>query len=151
MPAPQAAEPSWSHGPGGLSLLVSHPARPLHLSSRGLKCCSGNQVVGPQAGSPLRRQHHSCHHISKKESFLKTCAREIWLHCATWDVTLVVEHVSGESLTLTADALSRYHLGQVYRERVDVILKDWGITRVPVPQAVFTLSHDLQHMFQTYL
>ena len=68
-----------------------------------------------------------------RDPFLQACAREIWLHCATWDVTLVVGHGPGESLTLAADALSRYDLGQVFRECVDVVLKEMGIICVPVP------------------
>ena len=46
-------------------------------------------------------------------------------------------HVLCETLTLTADALSRYHLGQVFRDRVDVTLKEKGIIGMPVSQELF--------------
>ena len=76
------------------------------------------------------------------DPFLQACVREIWLTCAIWDVTLAVGHVSGVSLTSTADALSHWHLGQVYKNKVRVLLEDNYITCIHVPEEVFHLSND---------
>ena len=70
------------------------------------------------------------------------CDLEIWLTCTAWDITLVVGHVSGASLLDTADALSQWHLGPLYRSRVDVLLTS-HITWVEVPEEPFHLSQDL--------
>ena len=78
-----------------------------------------------------------------RDCFLQPCAREIWLTCAVWDITLAVGHVPGDSLTGTADALSRYHLGQVYKDMVHLLLSDHDITCTPVPSSLFLLSDDL--------
>ena len=78
-----------------------------------------------------------------RDAFLQACAWEIWLTCAVWDITLAVGHVSGVSLTATADALSRYHLGKVHRDRVHILLSERQITPTPVPQSLFVLSDDL--------
>ena len=47
-----------------------------------------------------------------RDDFIQACSRELWLTCATWDITLAVGYVPGTSLKDTADALSRWHLGQ---------------------------------------
>ena len=47
-----------------------------------------------------------------RDAFIQACAREVWLTCAAWDITLAVGHVAGTMLEATADALSRFHLGQ---------------------------------------
>ena len=49
-----------------------------------------------------------------RDAFIQACEREIWLTCAAWDITLAVGHVSAMSLEGTADALSRWHLGQPF-------------------------------------
>ena len=83
-------------------------------------------------------------HVGRgRDSFLQACAREIWLTCAVWDITLAVGDVSGASLTDTADALSRWHLGQVYKDKVHLLLSANNITCTAVPPLLFTLSNDL--------
>ena len=61
----------------------------------------------------------------------------------TWDITLAVGHVPGETLTLTADVLSHYHLGKIIRDRVDVVLKAKRIICIPLSHYLFHLSNDL--------
>ena len=41
-----------------------------------------------------------------KDPFIQACAREIWLTCTAWDVTMAVGHVLGASLSDTTDSLS---------------------------------------------
>ena len=78
-------------------------------------------------------------HVGRgRDCFLQACAREIWLTCAVWDITLAVGHV----LTGMADALSRYHLGQIYKDKVQLLLSDNNITCTRVPPSLF-LSNDL--------
>ena len=60
---------------------------------------------------------------------------------AAWDVTLAVGHVLEGSLTSTADALSRWHLGQPYKDRVGILLKD-DISCINVPDELVYLSDD---------
>ena len=60
------------------------------------------------------------------DPFQQACARKMWLTCAIWDITLAVGHMAGESPTDTADALSGWHLGQMYMDRVSVLVKDRG-------------------------
>ena len=56
---------------------------------------------------------------------------------------LAVGHVSGVSLTSTADAaLSRWHLGQEDKDSVKVLLEDHNITCIHVPEEMFHLSND---------
>ena len=78
-----------------------------------------------------------------RDLFIQACARELWLTCAAWDITLAVGHVSGTFLEDTADALSRDHLGQPYRGRVEAMLASQGMACVSVPDHLFTLSDDL--------
>ena len=58
------------------------------------------------------------------DPFIQTCARGIWLPCTAWDVTLAVGHVPDTSLSDTADALIRWHLGQSYKDKVEAVLLD---------------------------
>ena len=74
---------------------------------------------------------------------LKACARDIWQTCAQWDITLTVGYILGSSLKDTADALSHYHLGPTYRDRVSLLPKGKGISLHPVPDHLFTLSDDV--------
>ena len=46
-----------------------------------------------------------------RDSYIQTCAQELWLICVHADITLVVSHIPGESLIETADALSHFHKG----------------------------------------
>ena len=60
-----------------------------------------------------------------------------------WDITPAVGHILGVNLTATANTLTRWHLGTIYRDRVSTLVKDKGITLYPVPGELFTLSNTL--------
>ena len=76
-------------------------------------------------------------------SFIQACVRDIGLTCATWDITLAVGHVPGTSLSDTADAFSRWHLGQSYRDKVAALLLEKHLSCIDVPDVLFSLSKDL--------
>ena len=42
-----------------------------------------------------------------RDKFIQACAREIWLMCASWYITLVIAHIPGAHLTHTAGTVSR--------------------------------------------
>ena len=71
-------------------------------------------------------QYHSSGYFPSlqrgRDGFIQVCAREIWLTCAAWDVTLVVGGISGASLLDTTNVLSSWHLGQQYQAQVDIPL-----------------------------
>ena len=71
--------------------------------------------------------------------------------CAQWDITLTVGHIPGQLLQDTADALSRYHLGQIFWARVSSLLKDKGMSLQLVPDHLFTLSDSIQFHFRISL
>ena len=50
-----------------------------------------------------------------KDAFIQACARELWLTCEQFNITLGVSHTPGEGLTLTADAFSHWHTSQLYK------------------------------------
>ena len=77
------------------------------------------------------------------DSFLQSFARGIWLTCAAWDITLAVGHVSGASLADTVDALSCWHLGQNFKDKVQALLCHYDISCISVLNAFFLLSNDL--------
>ena len=52
-----------------------------------------------------------------RDSFMQACAREIHLHTARRDISLLPVHCPGVTMT-RADALSREHLGRPYSTRV---------------------------------
>ena len=77
-----------------------------------------------------------------RDAFIQACTRGIWLTCATWDITLAVGHISGASLEGTADALSRWHLGQPYQARVDRLLATHAISCISVHCEFFHLCQE---------
>ena len=78
-----------------------------------------------------------------RDVFIQVCARELWLICTAWDITLAVGHVPGLSLEDIADALSRWHLDHPYKERVDRLLTCHNIRCISVPDHFFDLAQDL--------
>ena len=66
-----------------------------------------------------------------KDSFLQACARDICQECSQCDITLAVDHILGADLQETADALSRYHLGPTYMDRVSSLLTYRSISLAP--------------------
>ena len=63
-----------------------------------------------------------------RDDFIQACAREVWITCATWDITLVVGHIPGAQLATTADALSHWHLGQTFKNKVASLLTAKGLS-----------------------
>ena len=63
--------------------------------------------------------------------------------CSQYDITLGVGHVPGQTLLASADALSRWHLGHPFQDRVTHIVNYHTITLINVPVSVFQLSHNL--------
>ena len=71
-----------------------------------------------------------------RDSYIQSCTREMWLICAQADITLAVSHVLIESLTDSADALSSYHMAQVYKDTVQSLV-DKGVSIIgQAPHAV---------------
>jgi hypothetical protein len=75
-----------------------------------------------------------------RDSYIQACAREIWLVAAMHHISLSVVHISGQQLTLTADALSRYHTAPKYREKVNNLIKQQHLAIVHPPPTSFLLS-----------
>ena len=48
-------------------------------------------------------------------------SRELAMIKSTHDVTVTITHTPGTTLEDTADALSRCHLGEVFRARVNIL------------------------------
>ena len=77
-----------------------------------------------------------------RDSYVQACARELWLMCAHADITLVVSHVPGESLTETADALSHFHMVQPFKGVVQCLVAQ-GVQLVKTAHNAFQLSDEL--------
>jgi hypothetical protein len=58
----------------------------------------------------------------------------VWLLTACHDIDLSVQHVAGEQLKHSADALSRHHLGPLYQQRVDELVRQGVRLVAPDPQ-----------------
>ena len=78
-----------------------------------------------------------------KDIFIQSCAREIWLICASWDVTMGVGHIPGASISHTVDALSCWRMGQSYKDNIEALLLDNDISCIYVPDELFQLFNDL--------
>ena len=83
-----------------------------------------------------------------RDAFIQACARELWLTCAVWDITLAVGHVPGTCLEDTDDALRCPSmlfdaLCHPYQERVDRLLAYHNIRCILVPDHLFHLAKDL--------
>ena len=72
-----------------------------------------------------------------RDEFIQACSREVWITCATWVYTLVVGHIPGSCLADTVDALSRWHLGQGFRDRVASLIASQGLHLHTVPDTLF--------------
>ena len=78
-----------------------------------------------------------------RDPFLQADAKDVWLMCAIWEITLAIVRMAGESLTDTADALSHWHVGQVFKGRASLLVKDRGVRLLTVPDELFPLSEHL--------
>ena len=56
--------------------------------------------------------------------------------------TLAMGHVPSVTFTSMANALSRWHLGQAFKDKVDVLLRENDITCITIPDELFNLSND---------
>ena len=59
------------------------------------------------------------------------------------DVTLGFLHTSGESLTSTADTLSHWHMGELYKDMVQQLVNNQDVWTISVHGDIFVLSADL--------
>ena len=71
---------------------------------------------------------------------IQVCIREIWLTCVEHQITLGVAHISGAVLEDLADLLSHWHLGQVYKDRVDRLVNDRDIAIADINSDCFNVS-----------
>ena len=65
----------------------------------------------------------SLNHLKAGTEPLRSVAREVIMLIHAADAKLTVEHVDGSSLTSTADALSRGHLGSPFSDRVQLLVE----------------------------
>ena len=78
-----------------------------------------------------------------QDAFIQACAWQIWLKCAIHEVTLAFSHIPGESLTSTTDALSRWHMGTLYKDELKQLVDKHGVQIVSAHDDLFILSSDL--------
>ena len=78
-----------------------------------------------------------------RDAFLQHSARDIRLTCDKWDIFLAIGHIPGKQLKDTADALSRWHLSSMYKERVTKLVSGRDIIMYQVPDGVFNLSNEV--------
>ena len=74
-----------------------------------------------------------------RDPYMHSCVRELFLVCAIHDIELQVEHRPGITMT-RADALSRAHTGQVYRDRIRADVKLSRVRRVRIPIDTFVIK-----------
>ena len=94
-----------------------------HLEA--LNCVLALKLWGPQlAGKKVSLHCDSATAVDVlqagrgRDHYIQHCAREVWLLTARLDIDLSMQHVSGEQLRDSANALSRRHLGAPYQQRV---------------------------------
>ena len=71
--------------------------------------------------------------------FTQKCMREITFWCALSEFDVWVVHVDGIS-NILADALSRQHLGQEYKDKVQRMVWEKQLTRQAIGQDLFLFS-----------
>ena len=78
-----------------------------------------------------------------RDPFIQACAQQIWLVCTSNDITMAGGHIAWELLISSADALSRWHMGQQYKDHVNMLIKDKGENIISVPPDAFVLCPSL--------
>ena len=73
-----------------------------------------------------------------RDPFMQVCAKEVWLTCAISDVKLGVGHVAREDLIDSADTLSCWHSGQLFKDGVSCLITNSGVKMLQVPDDFFT-------------
>ncbi len=77
-----------------------------------------------------------------RDPFLLQCARHIWLLTAVHNISLTVHHIAGACLVV-ADALSRAHLSDTFKNRIQHLIDDPTTRRILVTENMFSLSQDI--------
>ena len=65
-----------------------------------------------------------------KDNTLATCARNVWLLCTIFNISIHIEHIPGKQ-NVIADLLSRYKFDS----------KSWEVLTTHVPNAVWVPTH----------
>ena len=78
-----------------------------------------------------------------RDEFMLHCARNVWMILALHQITLISEHVPGESLTMSADALSRCHLGGEFKERAIDLINRNRLTVMDITPDMFNLDYSV--------
>ena len=78
-----------------------------------------------------------------RDPFIQACAQQLWLVCGSHDITLAVGDIAAELLIFSSDALSHWHMGQQYKDRVNMFIKDNGVNIISVSPDAFVLSCSL--------
>ena len=82
-------------------------------------------------------------HGRSRDPFMLDCARHVWMVLALYHITLISEHVPGESLIMSADALSRYHISDEYRLRAERFISENNLTVLPVAPHMFKMEYSI--------
>ena len=77
-----------------------------------------------------------------RDPYIQSCVRELFRYCAAGDIELRAEHTPGRLLT-RADALSRAHTGQIFRDKLCADTELCRATEVRVPADYFRLNNKL--------
>ena len=72
-----------------------------------------------------------------RDHFIQACARQLLLTCTSYDITMAVGHIAGELLISSADALSHCHIGQQYKDHVNMLIKDKSVKIISVAPDAF--------------
>ena len=59
-----------------------------------------------------------------RDQILATCARNIWLIAATYNIEFIFSHISGQSNKI-ADLLSRWHITMDPITKLNDLLQNW--------------------------
>ena len=75
-----------------------------------------------------------------RDPFIQVCDQQLWLICASYDITLDVGHIGGELLIFSADVLSHWHMGQQFKDCVNILIRDKCVKIISVAPDAFVLS-----------
>ena len=81
-----------------------------------------------------------------RDSFLLSCAREVWAYTAQYKFEIRVEHIAGANNTL-ADQLSCYHSDLSCRARFDALIASTETILHPVDAHLFKLAECFQDVW----
>ena len=77
-----------------------------------------------------------------RDPYLLKCAREIWLISATHDFVITACHKRGAD-NVIADTLSRSHLSEQFKARLDTIIKQLALNVILVDESLFKLIESI--------